>query len=216
MLAPRLERVSEHRLQQTETKVRTSITLKRKPTGEQAHGLNGFGERLKSVNPTNMFHGVRDKLAGDVCETLEDDELEFCIASLSAIWNVLNRHMASQPSGQQATGQNLNGKDHDFMEKLENVLESVHTDPDLGLEQLASRMAMSGRQLQRKLKSIVDQHPVEYLRCFRLGIACEHLKTGQQVGLVAEAVGFSSPAYFTSCFKAHFGLTPSEFQQQTR
>jgi transcriptional regulator GlxA family with amidase domain len=196
--------------------MRTSITLKRKPIGDQAHALNGFGERLKSVNPTSMLNGVRNKLGGDVCETLEDDELEFCIASLSAIWNVLNRHMASQVRGQSTADQDLTGKDHDFMEKLENVLESVHTDPGLGLEQLASRMAMSGRQLQRKLKSIADQHPVEYLRCFRLGIARKHLKTGQQVGLVAEAVGFSSPAYFTSCFKAHFGLTPSEFQQQVR
>ena len=100
------------------------------------------------------------------------------------------------------------------MDRLEEVLESVHTDPDLTLEQVASRMAVSGRQLQRKLKSIVDQHPIEYLRCFRLSKARELLTTGQQVGLVADAVGISSPAYFTSCFKAHFGLTPSEFQQQ--
>ena len=75
---------------------------------------------------------------------------------------------------------------------------------------------MSGRQLQRKLKSIADQHPVEYLRAYRLRKARDLLKTNQQVGLVANAVGFSSPAYFASCFKACFGLTPSEFQQQAR
>ena len=101
------------------------------------------------------------------------------------------------------------------MEKLDQVLESVHPDPDLGLEQLASRMAMSGRQLQRKLKIIVDQQPVEYLRAYRLKRACELLKTGKLVCQVADAVGFASPAYFTCCFKTYFGLTPSEFQQQS-
>lgn len=178
--------------------------------------INGSSQYADFATPDNLLNGVRNKLNGEICKTLKDEELEFCIASLSAIWDVLNRHMASQSPAQSGTGQQLHGKNHEFMEKLENVLTSVHTDPDLGIEKLASLMAMSGRQLQRKLKSIADQHPVEYLRCFRLGIAREHLKTGRQVGLVAEAVGFSSPAYFTSCFKAHFGLTPSEFQQQAR
>jgi AraC-like DNA-binding protein len=77
-------------------------------------------------------------------------------------------------------------------------------------------MAMSGRHLQRKLKSIADQKPVEYLRAYRLRKARKLLETGQLVSQVADAVGFSSPAYFTSCFKACFGLTPSEFQQLTR
>jgi transcriptional regulator GlxA family with amidase domain len=178
--------------------------------------VNGSGKSLNFATPDDLLSGVRDKLGGDVCATLKDEELEFCIASLSAIWNVLNQHIASQSPDQTGAGQKLNSKNHDFMERLKQVLESLHTDPDLGLEQMADRMAISGRQLQRKLKSIADQQPVEYLRCFRLGIAREQLKTGQQVGLVAEAVGFSSSAYFTSCFKAHFGLTPSEFQQQPR
>lgn len=102
------------------------------------------------------------------------------------------------------------------MERLEQVLESEHTDPDLGLEQLASCMAMSGRQLQRKLKLIIDQQPVEYLRAYRLKRACELLRTGILVCQVADAVGFGSPAYFTCCFKTCFGLTPSEFQLQDR
>lgn len=192
----------------------TQLSAPTSSNGVQA--MNGSGKSPNSASPSDLLNGVRDKLGGDVCKTLRDEELEFCIASLSAIWEVLNRHMASRSPGQRETGQDLNGKDHEFMERLEQVLVSEHTDPDLGLEQLASCMAMSGRQLQRKLKSISDQHPVECLRCFRLGIAREHLKTGKQVGLVAESVGFSSPAYFTSCFKAHFGLTPSEFQQQAR
>lgn len=109
----------------------------------------------------------------------------------------------------------MTGKDSKFVEILNGVINSNYTDPELGLDQLASAMTMSGRQLQRKLKLITNKNPLEYLRCFRLHKARELLSTGQQVGLVAGDVGFSSPAYFACCFKAHFGFTPSEFQLQT-
>ena len=79
---------------------------------------------------------------------------------------------------------------------------------------MSSEMAMSDRQLQRKLKAIVDHSPAEFLRNFRLNIAATQLQTGTQIGLVAEAVGFSSQAYFASCFKAEFGTTPSDYQQR--
>ena len=182
--------------------------------GDQA--VNGASQRPIIAGSSDPINGVRAKLSDDICDSMEDEELEFCIASLSAIWDVLNKHMTPQSPGEVGAGQDLNGRNHEFMEKLDDVLESGHPDPDLGLKQLASHMAMSGRQLQRKLKSIAELQPAEYLRAYRLRKARELLKTGQQVGLVADAVGFSSPAYFTKCFKARFGLTPSEFQQQAR
>ncbi len=85
--------------------------------------------------------------------------------------------------------------------------------PDFRVQQMSVEMAMSDRQLQRKLKAVIDHSPVEYLRAYRLKRAVEKLETGMPVGLVADDVGFSSPAYFSSCFKAQFGATPSEYQQ---
>ena len=79
---------------------------------------------------------------------------------------------------------------------------------------MAFAMYMSARQLQRTLKSVTGHHPAEFLRAYRLKKARQLLRTGSHVGLAADAVGFSSPAYFTTCFKAQFGLTPTEYQQQ--
>ena len=75
-----------------------SQAIKLRSNGGQA--LNSSGERLKSAYPTEVLNGVRNKLGGDVYEALAEEELEFCIASLSAIWDLLYRHMASQFPGQ--------------------------------------------------------------------------------------------------------------------
>jgi AraC-like DNA-binding protein len=104
--------------------------------------------------------------------------------------------------------------DPGFLDKLERVLEENHADPKFSLPELASEMYMCVRQLQRKLKDTAGHNPAEYLRRYRLKKARELLKTGKQVGLVADAVGFSSPAYFTSCFRMQFGQTPSDYRQQ--
>jgi len=157
----------------------------------------------------------RDDLYRELECLLSDEEVMFCIRSLNAILGVFRKHNGNLMTELTDTDLPMTGKDSKFMENLNRVIISSYTDPDLGLDQLASEMAMCGRQLQRKLKMITNKNPLEHLRCFRLDKARELLSTGQQVGLVAGEVGFSSPAYFACCFKAHFGITPSEFQLQT-
>ena len=107
----------------------------------------------------------------------------------------------------------LGPREQRFLDKLQSILEGHYGDPEFRVDQLASAMAMSDRQLQRKLKALVDHSPAEYLRSYRLTMAKKKLRDGKQVGLVAEAVGFSSQAYFASCFKSEFGTTPSQFQR---
>jgi AraC-like DNA-binding protein len=54
------------------------------------------------------------------------------------------------------------------------------------------------------------------LRDYRLRVALRLLQEGHFIGDVADAVGFTSHAYFTTCFKAKFGITPSRFQDGCR
>ena len=100
------------------------------------------------------------------------------------------------------------------VERFEQVVEQNYQDREFDLAQMAASMGMSERQLQRKLKAVIDHTPAEYLRAFRLKKAVEQLRQGNRIGLVAYEVGFSSQAYFTSCFKAQFGATPKQFQQR--
>ncbi len=78
------------------------------------------------------------------------------------------------------------------------------------MSEFASLVAMSERQLQRKLKALTSSSPGEYIRNHRLEKALELLKAGEPAGSVAFTVGFSSQSYFTSCFKAQYGMTPGQ------
>jgi transcriptional regulator GlxA family with amidase domain len=74
---------------------------------------------------------------------------------------------------------------------------------------------MSVPGLKRKMRAIVNEPPVEYIRNFRLERAAQLLKhrTGN-VGEVAFAVGGRSLAYFSKCFRDRFGSTPSQYAER--
>ena len=99
--------------------------------------------------------------------------------------------------------------DQEFVDSLVRVVKRNYTDPNFGISSMAGEMTISDRQLQRKVKALTGQSPVQYLRQFRLEKSLQYLREGVPVGKAAKAVGFSSHTYFTSCFRAQFGTTPS-------
>lgn len=64
----------------------------------------------------------------------------------------------------------------------------------------------------RKLKGVLGIGPNEYLRLTRLKKAAALLQE-KEYGIVeiAYMVGFSTPSYFSSCFKKQFGVLPKDF-----
>lgn len=105
-------------------------------------------------------------------------------------------------------------RERDFLEKLRSATAQGHPDPAFGVPQMAAAVAMSERQLQRKLRALLDVSPAEYLREYRLQQAAVRLRAGQPAGNVAFDVGFTTPSHFGACFKARFGMTPGEFARR--
>ena len=56
--------------------------------------------------------------------------------------------------------------------------------------------------------------PVEFLKAKRMKRASQLLIEGGVISDVAVKVGFSSPSYFTKCFKQAFGVLPKDFVAQ--
>ncbi|MDX2428201.1 MAG: helix-turn-helix transcriptional regulator [Xanthomonadales bacterium] len=105
-------------------------------------------------------------------------------------------------------------RDQGFLDLVDQAVLHNYTDRDFDLTALSSQLALSKRQVQRRLKTLVGHTPSEYLRSYRLRKSLEFLQKGLPVGQVAKAVGFSSQAYFASCFKAEFDRTPSDYQRR--
>ena len=100
-----------------------------------------------------------------------------------------------------------------FIEQLNGVVEKIYQGTSASVAEMASDLAMSERQLFRKLKSVLDMTPSEYLRRYRLEKARQLLRSGQSASFATFEVGFSSQSYFGKCFKAQFGVSPSEYKR---
>ena len=92
------------------------------------------------------------------------------------------------------------------------LVEQHLEDSEYGVEQLAQELCMERTGLYKKLTALIDTTPVAFIRSIRLHRAAALLQEGKlSVNEIAERTGFSSPSYFTKCFKKEFGVLPSEY-----
>ena len=98
-----------------------------------------------------------------------------------------------------------------FMNAFRRAVHEHLSDSSLNVETVSAALGLSRVQLYRKVKSLTGSSPVEIIRLTRLKRA-EHLlkTTDKTVSEISYDVGFSSPSYFSKCFKDFFGIVPGE------
>ncbi len=103
--------------------------------------------------------------------------------------------------------------DNEFYARFLKIFMSEISNPDISIEQIASRMGLGHSQFYRKIKALTNYTPVELMRQLRLKQG-RHLltTTSKSISEIAYEVGFSSPAYFTKCYRIAFGETPSDLR----
>ncbi|MCK9155508.1 MAG: response regulator [Paludibacteraceae bacterium] len=108
-------------------------------------------------------------------------------------------------------------KDDAFLRKITEILQKYISEPNLSVEFIADKTALSRVQLFRKFKAITGCSPSEYVKNYKLQYAATLLKSGKySVADVAYEVGFSDPKYFGSCFSEKFNMAPSVFAKQNK
>ena len=106
--------------------------------------------------------------------------------------------------------------DSDFYRQFLALVDREIANSDLSVEDLASEMGLSRVQFYRKIKSLTNYSPAELLRIIRLKRADTLLRTTEQtISEILYSVGFSSPSYFTKCYREYFGETPTDVQKRT-
>ena len=101
--------------------------------------------------------------------------------------------------------------DKSFLKQLRKIIQENLSNSDLSVEQIGDEIGLSRVQLYRKVKALTGYSPVEMLRKARL-MRARHLlqTTDKSVSEVAYAVGFSTPSYFSKCYKEEFDLQPAQ------
>ena len=104
----------------------------------------------------------------------------------------------------------IDSADSAFLEQVRDAVDAHLSDPEFGTDWLADEVALSRRQLERRLASILGESPAALIRRLRLERASQLLRArAGSVSEIAYSVGFSSAAYFTRAFRKHFGESPT-------
>jgi len=105
----------------------------------------------------------------------------------------------------------LNSIDEQFLNKVLKVINEHISEENFSIELLSKESAMSKEQIYKKLKALTGKSPSLFLRSIRLVRAKKMIKENKStISEISYLVGFSSPAYFTKCFKEEFGNSPRD------
>ncbi len=106
----------------------------------------------------------------------------------------------------------LSPHDETFLATLYQQLEENFSDPGFDVSKLSKAIAMSKSQLYRRSMDVVGVSPVILLKQFRLRKARELMRTRHEsISQITFVSGFTSPSYFTKCFKQEYGLLPMTY-----
>ena len=110
--------------------------------------------------------------------------------------------------------ESLSQIDQQFFDKMDKLI-SEGISGDIDVNNLASSFAMSTSTLYRKVKALTGMSTNEYIRKYKMQYAEHMLLEGKySISEISFMVGMNSIAYFRRCFKAEYGMIPSEYLKQ--
>jgi len=102
---------------------------------------------------------------------------------------------------------------NEFLQKIYDLVGENLDDSEFNVEELARQIGMSRTNLHRKVKTLIGLPTGDLIRNYRLKRAAEYLQQGYNSSETAYKVGFSSPAYFSKCFRELYHVSPLEFNR---
>lgn len=96
------------------------------------------------------------------------------------------------------------------------VVEGQIGNSSLQIDAIGRQLNLSRVQLYRRLKAETGMTPNELLRAYRLAKAASLLTTTNlTIAEIAYRVGYSSPGYFSRCFREQYGTLPQDLRTTT-
>lgn len=114
-----------------------------------------------------------------------------------------------------AEKEEISSMEQDFVDKLRSLINNNLRNSKLNIDDLSDEMGFSRVQFYRKTKSLTGYAPNELVRITRLKLSRKLLTTtDKNISEIAYEVGFSSPSYFSKCYKDYFGESPLDIQKK--
>ncbi|MCG8701939.1 MAG: response regulator, partial [Bacteroidales bacterium] len=164
------------------------------------------------VGEEAKYEGYKSGADSYICKPVNIKVLGARIESLIVQRNKLIEKIGSGYFPHNIENTKMSDIDKTFVEKLISLLENNLSNHEYNVARLREDMSMSNSALYRKMTSLLEKSPVEFMREFRLNKAGLLLKAkNHSVSEVAYQCGFNDLSYFSNCFKKQFGVLPSEY-----
>ena len=161
----------------------------------------------------NRLEGLDRGADAFLAKPFDMDELHGVIENLiQGRQRLKGKFSGAQQQADKVQQPEVKGNDEKLMERIMQSVNKNLSDSDFSVEMLTRDVGMSRAQLHRKMKEMTGLSTSEFIRNIRLEQAARLLREQKiNVTQIAYTVGFSNLAHFSTIFRKHFGVAPSEF-----
>jgi AraC-like DNA-binding protein len=163
----------------------------------------------------NRLEGLEHGADAFLAKPFDIDELHLTINNLiRGRQRLKGTFTGAQQLAEQVEMPEVKGNDAVLMERIMKTINKNLFDSNFNVEMLTQEVGISRAQLNRKMKEMAGIPASELIRNIRLEQAARLLKE-QKINItqVAYTVGFSNLAHFSTIFRKHFGVAPSEYAE---
>ena len=167
---------------------------------------------------SHRLEGLKKGADAFLSKPFNMEELHILIDNLvDNVRRLRGKYTGAQAQEKKIKKVTVKGNNDALMERIMKCINENLSDPDFNVEKLSETVGISRAQLHRKLKEITGISAGDFMRNLRLEQAARLIKERKiNVTQVAYAVGFNNQTHFSTIFKKHFGMTPTEYSEQER
>jgi DNA-binding response OmpR family regulator len=164
----------------------------------------------------NRLEGLERGADGFLAKPFDMEELHLTIDNLiKSRLRLKGKFTGAQQQADKVEQPEVKGNDELLMERIMKAVNKNLSNSDFNVDMLTQEVGISRAQLHRKMKEMTGISTSEFIRNIRLEQAARLLKE-QKINItqVAYTVGFSNLAHFSTIFRKHFGVSPSEYAER--
>jgi signal transduction histidine kinase/ligand-binding sensor domain-containing protein/DNA-binding response OmpR family regulator len=164
----------------------------------------------------NRLEGLERGADAFLAKPFDMDELHLTIDNLiRSRQRLKGKFTGAQQQADKVEAPEVKGNDEILMERIMKAVNKNLSNSDFNVDMLTQEVGISRAQLHRKMKEMTGISTSEFIRNIRLEQAARLLKEQKiNVTQVAYTVGFSNLAHFSTIFRKHFGVAPSEYAER--
>lgn len=166
----------------------------------------------------NRLEGLKKGADAFLAKPFNMEELHILIDNLvDNVRRLRGKYTGAQGQTQKIEKIEVKGNKDALMERIMKCINDNLPDPDFNVERLTEEAGISRAQLHRKMKEIAGVSTGEFIRNLRLEQAARLIEEGKiNITQVAYSVGFNNQTHFSTVFKKHFGMSPTEYAETKR